>query len=143
MLRMQPSIRLLPQSLPRISYDLNTPLIFKCTWILIISAVFFVSGCGPSLPPSKPLSQLTPQEASGYSIYASRCGGCHYANNQAALHGPGLQGLYKKKYLSSGAPANDDRVTAVILHGRNMMPAFGNTIAEQELADLLAYLHTL
>ena len=35
------------------------------------------------------------------------------------------------------------RVTAVILHGRNMMPALGNTLSDQELADLMAYLHTL
>jgi mono/diheme cytochrome c family protein len=32
---------------------------------------------------------------------------------------------------------------AVILHGRNMMPAFGNVIDEQQLEDLMAYLRTL
>lgn len=59
------------------------------------------------------------------------------------LHGPGLFGLYRQKYLPSGAPANDERVTATILHGRTMMPAFGNELDEQQLQDLLAYLHTL
>jgi mono/diheme cytochrome c family protein len=54
-----------------------------------------------------------------------------------------LQGLYKVKYLRSGAPANDDRVTDVILHGHGLMPAFGDKIDEQQLKDLLAYLHTL
>ena len=101
------------------------------------------TGCGPSLPPSTPLSQLNPQQVSGHQIYLSRCAGCHSPNSEAPLHGPGLQGLYKKKYLPSGAPANDDRVTAVILHGRSMMPAFGNNLEDQQLADLLAYLHTL
>ena len=56
---------------------------------------------------------------------------------------PGLQGLYKQQYLPSGAPANDDRVTSAILHGRGMMPAFANDLDDQQLNDLIAYLHTL
>ena len=86
--------------------------------------MFLLAGCGPPLPPSKPLSELTPQEAAGHQVYAAHCARCHYANTDRSLHGPGLQALYKQKYLPSGAPANDDRVTAVILHGHNLMPAF-------------------
>ena len=102
-----------------------------------------LAGCGPPLPPSKPLSELTPQEAAGHTVYVAHCARCHYANTDHSLHGPGLQALYKQKYLPSGAPANDERVTAVILHGRNMMPAFGDSLSDQQLEDLLAYLHTL
>jgi mono/diheme cytochrome c family protein len=105
--------------------------------------MWVLAGCRPSLPPSKPLSELTPQELSGHEIFVRDCARCHNANNTRSLHGPGLQGLYKQKYLPSGAPANDDRVTEVILHGHGMMPAFGNTMEEQQLNDLLAYLHTL
>jgi mono/diheme cytochrome c family protein len=47
------------------------------------------------------------------------------------------------RYLPSGAPTNDDRVIWVIVHGRGTMPAFGNNLEEQQLNDLLAYLHTL
>jgi mono/diheme cytochrome c family protein len=100
-------------------------------------------GCKPPLPPSKPLAELTPQESSGYAVFRSRCAACHYANTEKSLRGPGLQGLYKQRYLPSGAPANDDRVTAVILHGRDMMPAFGNNLDQEQLNDLIAYLHTL
>ena len=106
-------------------------------------AVSALTGCGPPLPPSKPLSELNPQEAAGHQVYASHCARCHYANSDHSLHGPGLQALYKQKYLPSGAPANDDRVEAVVLRGRNMMPAFGNSLDEQQLEELLAYLHTL
>lgn len=101
------------------------------------------TGCKPPLPPSKPLSELTPQEQRGHQVFAARCARCHYANNENPLHGPGLQGLYKKKYLPSGAAANDDRITAVIERGRNLMPAFGTTMDDDQLADLMAYLHTL
>jgi mono/diheme cytochrome c family protein len=104
---------------------------------------FLFAGCRPPLPPSKPLSELTPQEAAGRQVYVSHCARCHFANTDRSLHGPGLQALYKQKYLPSGGPANDDRVSAVILHGHNLMPAFGNSLDEQQLQDLLAYLHTL
>ncbi len=68
---------------------------------------------------------------------------CHYPTSTEPLHGPGLQGLFMKPYMPSGAPANDDRVTSTILHGRNNMPALANQMDNQQLADLLAYLHTL
>jgi mono/diheme cytochrome c family protein len=115
-------------------------------WVLsIFASVIFASdsGCRPKLPPSKPLSELTPQEASGHAVFQSHCARCHYANSEDGLRGPGLQGLYKLKYLPSGAPANDDRVTSAILHGRGMMPSFANDLDEQQLNDLIAYLHTL
>lgn len=101
-----------------------------------------MAGCN-SLPPSKPLDQLTPQEAQGRAIFESRCANCHYPSTTKPLNGPGLQALYKKPYMPSGAPANDERIRATILHGRNLMPALGNVIDEEQLDDLMAYLHTL
>ncbi|HEY1498150.1 MAG TPA: cytochrome c [Acidobacteriaceae bacterium] len=102
-----------------------------------------VLGCGPSLRPSKAVSALTPQEERGRGVYQQYCASCHYANQAGDLHGPSLFALYRKKYLPSGAPANDERVTPVIQRGRNMMPAYGNDLNDQQLQDLLAYLHTL
>lgn len=112
--------------------------------VLLIAAVgVIVSGCGPSLPPSKPLNQLTSEEAQGRQVFVDRCARCHYADKDAALHGPGLFGLFRRKYLRSSAPANDERVTDVIEHGRGMMPAMGNSMDDEQLQALLAYLHTL
>ena len=102
-----------------------------------------LAGCRQSLGPSKPVSELTPQEAQGRVLYQQYCASCHYANHTGDLHGPSLFGMYRKKYLPSGAPANDARVTPVILRGRNMMPGFGNQLDDQQVQDLLAYLHTL
>ena len=101
------------------------------------------AGCGPSLAPSKPDSALTPQEAQGRAVYQQDCAGCHYANKTGDLHGPSLFAMYRKKYLPSGAPANDDRVVPVILHGRGMMPGYGDQLDDRQLQALLAYLHTL
>ena len=44
--------------------------------------------------------------------------------------------------MPSGAPANDARVTATILHGRTLMPASPDT-DPTDLQNLLTYLHTL
>lgn len=73
----------------------------------------------------------------------ARCSSCHYPDSEKGLNGPGLQGLFRKSYLPSGGAANDARVTAVIVRGRGMMPPLGNTLSDQQLSDLLAYLHTL
>jgi mono/diheme cytochrome c family protein len=106
------------------------------------AGMMMVTGCH-SLPPPTPLDQLTPQQARGHAVFQARCAQCHYDRKDAPLHGPPLVGVFKKPYLPSGAPANDDRVTATILHGRNLMPAMGDRIDAQDLDDVMAYLHTL
>ena len=102
-----------------------------------------LAGCRSSLTPSKPLSELTPRELRGHQVYQAECARCHYANSQDGLRGPGLEGVFRKKYLASGLPANDHNVEQSILYGRNMMPSFGNDLSQQQLDDLMAYLHTL
>jgi len=55
-----------------------------------------------------------------------------------------MKHIFTKQYLPlSGMPANDDRVTDVIKLGRNKMPAFGQELTQQQVDELLAYLHTL
>src|SRR3954453_16790189 len=97
-------------------------------------------GC-KSLPPSKPESQWTAQEARGAAVYRVHCARCHNPTNTRPLNGPGLQAITKVKAMPSGAPPTDERMTNVILHGRNMMPA--TQLSDDQLNDLLAYLHTL
>lgn len=99
-----------------------------------------LAGCR-SLPPSKPASAWTPEEARGAQVFQLKCARCHYPTTTHSLHGPGLQALTKLKSMPSGAPPTDERLTEVILHGRLMMPATG--LDDDQLRDLLAYLHTL
>lgn len=99
-----------------------------------------LAGCR-TLPPSKPSSEWTPQESRGAAIFDAKCARCHYPTTTKPLHGPGLQAITKVKAMPSGAPPTDEGLTAVILYGRGMMPA--TQLNDQDLADLLAYLHTL
>ncbi len=113
------------------------------THVLLACAAAFglvLAGCR-QLPPSKPSSEWTPQEAQGAAVYQVKCAKCHYPTTTSPLHGPGLQAITKVKAMPSGAPPTDERLTYVILHGRSMMPA--TELTDQQLSDLLAYLHTL
>jgi mono/diheme cytochrome c family protein len=105
-----------------------------------IGMVAGIAGCR-SLPPSKPASEWTQQEARGAAVFEAKCARCHYPTTSQPLHGPGLQALTKMKAMPSGAPPTDERLTAVILHGRQTMPA--TSLTDEQLSDLLAYLHTL
>jgi mono/diheme cytochrome c family protein len=109
---------------------------------LALSFVLLIA-CGCKHSPSAPVRALTPQEAAGQQVFVNQCSGCHYADSDKGLSGPGLQGLFRKPYLTSGMAATDTRVRAVILHGWAMMPPMGNTMSEQQFEELMAYLHTL
>ncbi len=113
----------------------NSFLVLVCFFV-----VFAAAGCR-QLPPSKPSSEWNRQEARGAAIYQAHCARCHFPNSTHPLHGPGLQAITKLKAMPSGAPPTDERLTAVILHGRQMMPA--TPLSDDDLSDLLAYLHTL
>ena len=106
------------------------------------AAFMLLTGCN-STPPPKPLEQLTATEQAGHAVFNERCSLCHYDRVNKPLNGPALLGIYKKPYLPSGAPANDDRVRNTIVHGRNNMPAQGAQLTDEDLSQLLAYLHTL
>src|SRR5271170_4547675 len=87
---------------------------------------------------------LNPQQAAGRKLYDDYCDRCHEPYSTRGKKGPGLKGVFKQQYLSvSGLPANDERVTDVIKNGRAKMEGFGQVMTEQQIQDLLAYLHTL
>jgi mono/diheme cytochrome c family protein len=104
--------------------------------------VLCLAGC-KTLPPPTPLGDLNAAQMHGHAVFQARCALCHYDRRNDPLHGPSLLGVFKKPYLPSGTPADDERVMATILHGRNLMPAMGNTMDPREREDLMAYLHTL
>ncbi len=87
---------------------------------------------------------LNPQQAAGRRVYDRYCDQCHEPYSTSGRKGPGLKGVFKKQYLSvSGLPANDDRVSEIVRFGRSKMPAFGQTLDQQQIQDLLVYMHTL
>jgi mono/diheme cytochrome c family protein len=115
---------------------------FPAVLILVaaFAGVFAVSGCR-SLPPSKPEALWSPEEARGAQVFHDNCAKCHYPTTTRGMKGPGLQAITKVKAMPSGMPPTDERMTAVILRGRGMMPA--TPLPDDQLQHLLAYLHSL
>lgn len=110
------------------------------TLSLVAAAALVAAGCR-SLPPSKPAALWSPEEARGAQVYQANCAKCHYPTTTRGMKGPGLQAITKIKAMPSGAPPTDERISATILRGRGMMPA--TQLTDDQLQDLLAYLHSL
>jgi mono/diheme cytochrome c family protein len=87
---------------------------------------------------------LNAQQAAGRRLYDTYCDRCHEPYSSGGKQGPSLQSVFKKPYLNiSGLPANDERVGEIIRYGRTKMNGFGQVLSQQQVDDLLAYMHTL
>jgi mono/diheme cytochrome c family protein len=105
-------------------------------------AVFFA--CDVERRKSDAELGLNPQQAAGRRLYDDYCDRCHSAYSSRGKKGPSMKGIYKRQYMElSGLPVNDERMTDIIVHGRSKMEGFGQVMKEQQVKDLLAYLHTL
>ena len=102
-----------------------------------------LTGCDVQRRKSDAELGLNPQQAAGRRVFDYYCGRCHEAYSSKDLQGPSLENMFKKQYLPSGLPANDDRVTEVVQYGKAHMPSFGNVLTPQQIKDLMVYLHTL
>jgi mono/diheme cytochrome c family protein len=109
--------------------------------LALAAAVAAALGGCRSLPPSKPEALWTIEEARGAQVFHQKCAKCHHPTTTRPLNGPGLQALTKVRSMPSGAPPTDERLTQVIQRGRLNMPA--TQLNDDQLSDLLAYLHTL
>lgn len=113
-------------------------------WLAALVMLAVTYGCDVERRKSDAELGLNAQQAAGRKIYDNECDRCHEPYSTRGKKGPGLKGVFKNKYLSlSGLPANDDRVTDIIRLGRKEMPAYSQKLSDQDVQDLLAYMHTL
>ena len=118
--------------------------VFRMSITLAALLLIVCSGCDVQRRKSDAELGLNAQQATGRRLYDQYCDRCHEPYSSRDKKGRSLQGVFKKQFLAvSGMPANDERVGEMIVTGRNMMPAFGQVLAQSQVQDLLAYLHTL
>jgi len=111
---------------------------------LLLCTLLAGSGCDVERRKSNAELGLNTQQIAGRKVYDDYCDRCHEPYSSRGKKGPGLKGMFKKQYLAeSGLPANNDRVTDIVRFGREKMPGFGQALNQQQISDLLAYLHTL
>jgi mono/diheme cytochrome c family protein len=111
---------------------------------VVIVALLALAGCDAERRKSDAELGLNPQQADGRKLYDNYCDRCHEPYSSRGKKGPSLKGVFKKQYLSiSGLPANDERMTDIVKNGRAKMEGFRQVMTDQQIQDLLAYLHTL
>ena len=111
---------------------------------VVILGLLALAGCDVERRKSDAELGLNPQQAAGRKLYDNYCDRCHEPYSSRGKKGPSLKGVFKRQYLSlSGLPANDDRMTDIVKYGRAKMEGFSQVMTDQQIKDLLAYLHTL
>lgn len=114
-----------------------------CVSVVLI-AFLTLTGCEVERRKSDAELGLNPQQAEGRRLYDNYCDRCHEPYSSHGKKGPPLKGVFKQQYLPlSGLPANDDRVSEIVKFGRSKMEGFGRVMSDQQIKDLLAYMHTL
>lgn len=106
----------------------------------MFTSLLLLAGCAEKAQEKPP---LTPSQLRGQKLYNASCLVCHRTDSEEGKNGPGLKGMYGKKFLTSGLPANDERVEEVIRRGRRSMPGYDKMYSDQQIKDLIAYLHSL
>ena len=101
--------------------------------VAVFVLILALSGCSPSA-----------SEERGQELFDLHCALCHEAPTpDLKKQPPKLEGLFKPKRLPSGALATDKQVRKTIIEGLRTMPAFDQRLSDQDIDDLVAYLHTL
>jgi cytochrome c2 len=110
----------------------------------VLLSALALAGCDVERRKSDTELGLNPEQANGRKLYDNYCDRCHEPYSSRGKKGPSLKGVFKQQYLSlSGLPANDDRIIDIIKYGRAKMEGFNGVMSEQQVKDLVAYLHTL
>jgi mono/diheme cytochrome c family protein len=120
------------------------PLLAVCVIILALFTLVLFTACDVQRRKSDAELGLNPQQAAGRQLYDQYCDRCHEPYSSRDKKGHSLKGVFQRQFLpQSGMPANDERVGELVVTGRGMMPAFGQAMSQQQVQDLLAYMHTL
>ncbi|MCI0712371.1 MAG: c-type cytochrome [Chloroflexi bacterium] len=107
-----------------------------------------------ALPSETPAPTATPDPANGQQLFTNNaCVGCHRVDSEDTLVGPGMLNIKERagtrvegqtavEYLHNSIVHPDDYVVEGFTAG--LMPqTYGDTLSEQQINDLIAYLLTL
>ena len=95
----------------------------------LISVAALVAGCDSGKQVDDILA-LTGDATNGATVFSANCASCHGADGKGGS-GPNL--------LSEVGEEQAEFVDTII-GGEDVMPAFGDTLSDQEIADVLAWL---
>lgn len=81
--------------------------------------------------PNEPTDELKGDAAAGQAVWVDNCAGCHGLQGTGANGGPNLVG--------NEQALDPERVRGQVTNGGGGMPAFKDTLSEQQISDVAAY----
>jgi mono/diheme cytochrome c family protein len=92
---------------------------------------------GPSGDRASTIADLDGDVASGEAVYTANCAVCHLADGTGETNGGVGDDL-----VQALAEGDDDlEYIEVIINGEGEMTAFGDSLDDQEIADVIAYMN--
>ena len=80
-----------------------------------------------------------PSASAGQQIFVQKCMQCHSVNKDQVLLGPSLWGeMTKSPHKKTAA-----QIRVIIKNGKGKMPPWGTMLSEDDINNVLAYLHSL
>jgi len=121
-----------------------SPCVRGLALVALAASALALSACDVERRKSDAELGLNPQQAAGRKLYDNYCDRCHEPYSSRGKKGPSMKGIYKRQYMElSGLPVNDDRMFDIIKYGRSKMEGFNHVMTDDQIRDLIAYLHTL
>lgn len=98
--------------------------------VLVFASLLALTACADSR--ASKISGLEGDATAGATLFQENCQSCHGANGVGGS-GPAL----------AEEAEEPDEVISIVLSGEEEMPSFEETLSDQEIADIVAFLQTL
>ena len=86
-----------------------------------------LTGCATGDSRTNTILGLSGDAANGGTVFAANCASCHGAAGDGGS-GPAIAG-----------DTEVDEIASIVLNGEEEMPAFADTLSDQEIADVIAW----
>ena len=110
-------------------------------WRSACALAFVLAVLLPAQPAQATHEPATEKQAA-FQVVLEWCYLCHYLDRPDYKFAPSLKDIYNRpgRSLASGAPVNDQTLTAIISGGTANMPGFRYTLSQQQIQLILKFL---
>jgi len=86
-----------------------------------------------------PLSASAADAALGAKVFSANCAACHAGGGNIVNGDRTLKQSDLQDYLAHYSSGHESAIVAQVTYGRNAMPAFIDTLTENQIADVAAF----
>jgi mono/diheme cytochrome c family protein len=103
--------------------------------------VIGLAACGGETTRVDAVLALDGDAAAGASVYADNCAACHGASGLGVDDPDNTSLIGDNLTEAAGEVEEDAEFARLILDGEGSMPSFADGLDDQQIADVLAYMH--